>query len=221
MLPPCQSNHPNQLHRARVQPDGKRHQFANSPIPYQRLDGKNDVTISGGTLNANSLNLNVGGHFWTNNGAFTPGTVPSLSTEPLIKTSQAGIPQRLTTSVMNNVAGLTLSGSVNTTVNGALTLTNGVITTGSNKMIISSTGSVARTSGHISAICEKCGNWRRHRPYVRNRRCRPCKLHARDADICIGFRCRKPDVARAVSGDHPAIGSATSIGPKAPTAIGR
>ncbi|MCX6270054.1 MAG: M6 family metalloprotease domain-containing protein [Bacteroidetes bacterium] len=37
------------------------------------LTVKNDVTISGGTLHANNLNLNVSGN-WTNNGAFTAGT---------------------------------------------------------------------------------------------------------------------------------------------------
>lgn len=37
------------------------------------LTVKNDVTISGGTLNANGLTMNVGGN-WTNNGAFTHGS---------------------------------------------------------------------------------------------------------------------------------------------------
>ncbi len=44
----------------------------NSPTAQLVTNGltvKNDVTISGGTLNANGLTMNVGGN-WTNNGAF-------------------------------------------------------------------------------------------------------------------------------------------------------
>ena len=48
----------------------------NSPTAQLVTNGltvKNDLTISGGALNANSLDLIVGGH-WTNNGTFAPGT---------------------------------------------------------------------------------------------------------------------------------------------------
>lgn len=48
----------------------------NSPTAQLVTNGltvKNDVTISGGTLNANNLDMAVGGN-WTNNGAFTAGT---------------------------------------------------------------------------------------------------------------------------------------------------
>jgi hypothetical protein len=48
----------------------------NSPTAQLVTNGLtvlNDVTISGGTLDANDLNLNIGGN-WTNNGNFTPGT---------------------------------------------------------------------------------------------------------------------------------------------------
>ncbi len=47
----------------------------NSPMAQlvtNPLTVKNDVTISGGTLNANGLTMNVGGN-WTNNGTFTHG----------------------------------------------------------------------------------------------------------------------------------------------------
>lgn len=48
------------------------HNAPTAQLVANPLTVKNDVTISGGTLNANGLNMNVGGN-WTNNGAFTAG----------------------------------------------------------------------------------------------------------------------------------------------------
>ena len=56
--------------------------------------------------------------------------------------------------VMNDANGATLSN--NLTVNGVLTFTNGIIaTTSADTVIISSTGSVSRTSGHVNGNLEK------------------------------------------------------------------
>jgi hypothetical protein len=129
----------------------------NAPTAQLLTNGltvKNDVTISGGTLNANSLNMNVGSH-WTNNGAFTPGTGAVTFNGTANQNLTGSTATAFNNLMLNNSAGLTLSGSVNATVDGTLTLTSGVATTGSNKMIISSTGSVARTSGHISGNLQK------------------------------------------------------------------
>jgi len=54
---------------------------------------------------------------------------------------------------LNNSAGATIAGDV--TVNDTLTLTNGNITTNDYAVIISSTGSVSRTSGHIIGNLKK------------------------------------------------------------------
>jgi len=54
---------------------------------------------------------------------------------------------------INNSSGVSLSGSI--TIDGILTLASGNITTGSNKVIVSSTGSVSRTSGYIFGNLQK------------------------------------------------------------------
>ncbi len=54
---------------------------------------------------------------------------------------------------INNASGVTLSGDV--TVNGTLTLSSGNISTSTNKVIISSSGTVSRTSGHVIGNLQK------------------------------------------------------------------
>ncbi len=172
------------------------------------LTVKNDVTISGGTLNANSLNLNVGGH-WTNDGTFTPGagtvTFNGLANQNL--TGSTATTFNILT--MNNAAGLTLSGSVNTTVNGTLNLTSGVISTGANRVIIPASGSVTRTAGHIFGKLQK---------NVATGSNVTCNFEIGDAasanytpaSLTFASVSAAGDlIAQAVSGDHPQIGSAT------------
>ena len=115
---------------------------------------KNNVQINGGSLDANGFNMNVGGN-WINNANFTAGggtvTFDGVSAQNLAGNA---------TSVFNNLIlknnnGINLSGTVSATINGELTLTSGVITTGNNAVIMGANGSVSRTSGHIFGKLQK------------------------------------------------------------------
>jgi len=115
---------------------------------------KNNLTIQAGTLNANSLNLSVGGN-WANSGTF----VPTTSTV----TFNGFIPQNILGSSatnfnnlnLNNALGLSLAGATNTTVGNLLTLSDGVISTNANRLIIGNAGTVSRTNGHIFGNLQK------------------------------------------------------------------
>jgi fibronectin-binding autotransporter adhesin len=54
-----------------------------------------------------------------------------------------------------NGAGVTLAGSVNATVNATLTLLSGNLTTGSNALVVASSGTVSRTGGHVAGNLRK------------------------------------------------------------------
>jgi len=116
-----------------------------------------DITLGANSqLDANSLNLKVGGDWINNGGALvTPlsGTVTFNS-----NVSQNILGSTATTFnnvTLNNGNGLNLGGSVNATVNGVLNFTSGVITTGNNTIIIPASGSISRTSGHVFGNLQK------------------------------------------------------------------
>ncbi|UEG48924.1 hypothetical protein LK994_09770 [Ferruginibacter lapsinanis] len=117
-----------------------------------------DITVNGNlTINAgvlsnatNNRNIVLGGN-WINNvgvGGFVAGTGTvtfSGSTTQTLGGSGSTTFKNLT---LNNVTGI--NQTISSTITGVLTFTSGVITTGSSTVIISSTGSVVRTSGHIN-----------------------------------------------------------------------
>ncbi len=132
----------------------------NSPTAQLVTNGltvKNEVTIgSGAKIDANSLNLSVGGN-WTNNGGGL-GTAPTgtvLFNGTTAQTLAGSAATTFNNLTLNNSAGMSLGGSFNATVNGVLNFTSGVLTTGLNNLIVGSAGSVSRTSGHVFGNLQK------------------------------------------------------------------
>ena len=80
----------------------------------------NGVTVNSGVLNANNLNITLGGN-WLNAGTFTPGTAT---------VNFNGVNQSITKTTGETFNHLTLSGSGTKTLGGAIT-TNGNLTIGS------------------------------------------------------------------------------------------
>jgi uncharacterized repeat protein (TIGR02543 family) len=111
----------------------------------------NDVSITSGTLNANGLNITLGGNWTNNGGTFTPGTgTVTLNGTANQTLTGATIFYNLT---VNNITGITIAS--NQTVNWILTLTNGIITTNSNSIILPSSGSITRSQGYVNGNLQK------------------------------------------------------------------
>jgi len=100
----------------------------------------------------NSPTIGISGTFSPGGGTYTLGT----STVSFNGTSAAQtIPTfTFTNLIVNNVAGIS-SIAGNVTVNSSLALTNGVVTTGANKIIIPSGGSSVRTNGWVNGNLQK------------------------------------------------------------------
>ena len=115
----------------------------------------NNINLGLGTkLDANNFNVAVAGN-WINNGGSL--ATPLSGTVVFNGNNAQNILGTATTTfnnlTLNNSNGLTLSS--NTTVNGVLSFTSGVISTGNNTLIIPVSGSVSRTSGHVSGNLQK------------------------------------------------------------------
>lgn len=108
-----------------------------------------NVTVGASTtLDLSSFSHTFKGNL-TNSGTFTASTsTVTLSGGSASHTLTATAAIAFNNLIMNDANGARLSGG-NVTVNGTLTLTSGNITTSANVLIIGSSGSVSRTSGHI------------------------------------------------------------------------
>ncbi|WP_415579925.1 T9SS type A sorting domain-containing protein [Flavobacterium longum] len=114
----------------------------------------NNVAVLGGTFDANGLDVTVGGN-WINNGTFTPGASTVAFSGGTPQTVSGSTGTTFNNLTLSNASGLTLSGGSNISVNGNLMLASGILTTGSNKVIMGTSATVARTSGHVFGQFQK------------------------------------------------------------------
>lgn len=116
--------------------------------------GGNLIISSGTTLNSANFNLIAKGDF-TNNGTYTAGTATVTLSGTALQTIGGTVITSFKNLTISNSAGAQLG--INTSVTGILNFTAGVITTGTNKVSVTSTGSVtgAGTSRFVNGFLEK------------------------------------------------------------------
>ncbi|HYF33246.1 MAG TPA: T9SS type A sorting domain-containing protein [Chitinophagaceae bacterium] len=110
------------------------------------------LNLTAGTLSIGANTLTVNGLISTSAGSLTGGTTSNVA----IGGTATTFP--LPAVVLNNLtidrsSGISLGGDV--TISGTLTFTNGNITPGVNTLYITSSGTVARTSGHVIGNLKK------------------------------------------------------------------
>lgn len=119
------------------------------------LTVNDSVTINLGTLDANSLNIILGGNWMNNGGLFMPGTGTVSFNGSAAQSISGSSTTSFNNMLMNNAAGLTINTSP--TVNGTLTLTTGVLNTGANQVSVTNNAvdAVVITSGSINGKIER------------------------------------------------------------------
>lgn len=166
----------------------------------------NNLTIeSGVTLAASTRDINLGGD-WINNGTFTQGTRTVTFNGAGPQGIQGSTATTFHNLVVNKSAGvLTLSNSPS--VNSVLTLTNGVVTTDGNTLIVSATAvaSVSRTNGWVN------GDLRRNLTGTTNTYLFPVGTATSYMPATIAFSALSGAganlTAGVTSGQHPNIGT--------------
>jgi hypothetical protein len=119
------------------------------------LTVNDSVTINSGTLDANALNITLRGNWMNNGGSFMPGTGTVSFNGSAAQSISGSSTTSFNNMLMNNAAGLTINTSP--TINGTLTLTEGVLNTGANQVSVTNNvaGAVVITSGSINGKIER------------------------------------------------------------------
>jgi hypothetical protein len=122
------------------------------------LTVRGNLNIAGGTLNSNTQSIVARGN-WTNNGNFLASTGTVTFNGAAAQTISGTAVTSFNNLVVNNAAGLNISG-VDANVNGAMTLTAGIVTPGFNLVTFADNATVtgASNTAHIAGLVRKVGN---------------------------------------------------------------
>jgi hypothetical protein len=159
------------------------------------------LTITGASIADGGYTLAVNGNI-VNSASHTGAGKISLTGGSGAHTLSGG--GSYTNLEMNDANGTTLS--ANATVNGALTLTSGNITTNANTLYISSTGSVSRTSGHV------VGNFKKYVATGATSKTYEIGDTSNYTPVSVSFASVSVAgdlTAKSASGDSPNIGTST------------
>lgn len=119
---------------------------ATAQITGNPLTVYGDITINAGTLDANSLNVDLDGNF-TNNGSYLSGTGTFLVDGATAQTLGGASATSFHNLTVNAPSGVTQTSNI--TVNGVLTLTAGKVSIGNYDLSVASTGTIS--GGSVSS----------------------------------------------------------------------
>ena len=121
----------------------------------------NSLSLTSGTLTVGANTLTLSGSTINRDGTTYTGNIDASNASATVaftNTSALTIPASTFTGTCKNITlngagGITLSSDL--TIGGTLTFTSGKITTGANKVILTSAGTVSRTSGYVVGNLQK------------------------------------------------------------------
>ncbi|MCB9333928.1 MAG: HYR domain-containing protein [Lewinellaceae bacterium] len=173
------------------------------------LDIRGNVTInSTATFAGSTFTHNVGGD-WTNSGTYTQNTSTVTFNGSALQTLGGSTATTFNNLTVNNT-GPGLSLSVNETVAGTLTLTDGLVATNANTLIVSGTGTGAISGGSVASYVN--GNLRRGIATGANTYAFPIGTSTAYANASVAFTSASAVgtlTGSTTDGDHPNIGTST------------